>query len=36
MTDRTAPVLAAGAVCWRRRAKSVEVLLVLRPHRRAT
>jgi 8-oxo-dGTP diphosphatase len=27
----TAPVLAAGAVCWRRRAKSVEVLLVLRP-----
>jgi 8-oxo-dGTP diphosphatase len=32
MTDlTTAPVLAAGAVCWRRRAKSYEVLLVLRP-----
>ena len=40
MTDRrgqdavdvlTAPVLAAGAVCWRRRAKSYEVLLVSRP-----
>jgi 8-oxo-dGTP pyrophosphatase MutT (NUDIX family)/phosphohistidine phosphatase SixA len=32
MTDAlTAPVLAAGAVCWRRRAKSYEVLLVLRP-----
>ena len=32
MTDPSAaPVLAAGAVCWRRRAKSVEVLLVLRP-----
>jgi 8-oxo-dGTP pyrophosphatase MutT (NUDIX family) len=32
MTDLTiAPVLAAGAVCWRRRAKSYEVLLVLRP-----
>ncbi|RIX30486.1 NUDIX hydrolase [Amnibacterium setariae] len=31
MTDAgAAPVLAAGAVCWRRRAKSVEVLLVLR------
>ena len=29
----TAPVLAAGAVCWRRRAKSVEVLLISRPHR---
>lgn len=27
------PVLAAGAVCWRRRAKSFEVLLVSRPHR---
>ncbi len=26
-----APVLAAGAVCWRRRAKSVEVLLISRP-----
>lgn len=25
-----APVLAAGAVCWRRRAKSVEVLLIAR------
>jgi 8-oxo-dGTP pyrophosphatase MutT (NUDIX family)/phosphohistidine phosphatase SixA len=34
MTDvTTAPVLAAGAVCWRRRAKSFEVLLVSRPHR---
>jgi 8-oxo-(d)GTP phosphatase len=34
MTDvLTAPVLAAGAVCWRRRAKSYEVLLVSRPHR---
>lgn len=34
MTDPTAaPVLAAGAVCWRRRAKSFEVLLVSRPHR---
>lgn len=34
MTDPvTAPVLAAGAVCWRRRAKSVEVLLISRPHR---
>ncbi|MGT2426130.1 NUDIX hydrolase [Amnibacterium kyonggiense] len=34
MTDvQTAPVLAAGAVCWRRRAKSYEVLLVSRPHR---
>jgi 8-oxo-dGTP diphosphatase len=34
MTDSlTAPVLAAGAVCWRRRAKSFEVLLVSRPHR---
>ena len=34
MTDAgTAPVLAAGAVCWRRRAKSVEVLLISRPHR---
>lgn len=34
MTDAaTAPVLAAGAVCWRRRAKSFEVLLVVRPHR---
>lgn len=32
MTDlATAPVLAAGAVCWRRRAKSYEVLLVQRP-----
>ncbi|WP_375406100.1 NUDIX domain-containing protein [uncultured Amnibacterium sp.] len=32
MTDlTTAPVLAAGAVCWRRRAKSYEVLLVQRP-----
>jgi 8-oxo-dGTP pyrophosphatase MutT (NUDIX family)/phosphohistidine phosphatase SixA len=32
MTDATvAPVLAAGAVCWRRRAKSVEVLLISRP-----
>lgn len=32
MTDLTAaPVLAAGAVCWRRRAKSYEVLLVQRP-----
>lgn len=32
MTDpTTAPVLAAGAVCWRRRAKSYEVLLVHRP-----
>jgi phosphohistidine phosphatase SixA/8-oxo-dGTP pyrophosphatase MutT (NUDIX family) len=32
MTDATAaPVLAAGAVCWRRRAKSYDVLLVLRP-----
>jgi 8-oxo-(d)GTP phosphatase len=29
----TAPVLAAGAVCWRRRASSVEVLIVSRPHR---
>jgi 8-oxo-dGTP diphosphatase len=29
--DLTAPVLAAGAVCWRRRAKSVEVLLISRP-----
>ncbi|WP_375390187.1 NUDIX domain-containing protein, partial [uncultured Amnibacterium sp.] len=29
----TAPVLAAGAVCWRRRAKSVEVLIVHRPMR---
>lgn len=28
-----APVLAAGAVCWRRRAKSVEVLIVHRPAR---
>lgn len=34
MTDATAaPVLAAGAVCWRRRAKSFEVLLILRPLR---
>ena len=34
MTDlTTAPVLAAGAVCWRRRAKSFEVLLVFRPRR---
>jgi 8-oxo-(d)GTP phosphatase len=34
MTDAsTAPVLAAGAVCWRRRAKSVEVLIVHRPSR---
>ena len=34
MTDpATAPVLAAGAVCWRRRAKSYEVLVVSRPHR---
>ena len=34
MTDPTAaPVLAAGAVCWRRRAKSVEVLVVHRPRR---
>lgn len=34
MTDvTTAPVLAAGAVCWRRRAKSYEVLLISRPHR---
>jgi phosphohistidine phosphatase SixA/8-oxo-dGTP pyrophosphatase MutT (NUDIX family) len=34
MTDpTTAPVLAAGAVCWRRRAKSFEVLLVFRPQR---
>jgi 8-oxo-dGTP diphosphatase len=32
MTDAsTTPVLAAGAVCWRRRAKSVEVLLISRP-----
>ncbi|MGN6743012.1 MAG: NUDIX hydrolase [Amnibacterium sp.] len=32
MTDSTtAPVLAAGAVCWRRRAKSYEVLLISRP-----
>jgi 8-oxo-dGTP diphosphatase len=31
MTDAAAPVLAAGAVCWRRRAKSVEVLLISRP-----
>jgi 8-oxo-dGTP diphosphatase len=27
----TAPVLAAGAVCWRRRAKSYEILLISRP-----
>ncbi|MGN6446160.1 NUDIX hydrolase [Amnibacterium sp.] len=34
MTDATtAPVLAAGAVCWRRRAKSYEVLLIDRPAR---
>ncbi|GAA2751937.1 NUDIX hydrolase [Amnibacterium kyonggiense] len=34
MTDvLTAPVLAAGAVCWRRRAKSFEILLISRPHR---
>jgi 8-oxo-dGTP diphosphatase len=26
-----APVLAAGAVCWRRRQKSVEILLISRP-----
>ena len=32
MTDvQAVPVLAAGAVCWRRRAKSYEVLLVSRP-----
>jgi 8-oxo-(d)GTP phosphatase len=32
MTDGgAAPVLAAGAVCWRRRAKSYEVLLISRP-----
>lgn len=32
MTDlAVAPVLAAGAVCWRRRAKSYEVLLISRP-----
>ncbi|MFD1721379.1 NUDIX hydrolase [Amnibacterium endophyticum] len=31
MTDVDGPVLAAGAVCWRRRAKSVEVLLISRP-----
>ena len=32
MTDATtAPVLAAGAVCWRRRAQTVEVLLISRP-----
>jgi len=32
MTDAAvAPVLAAGAVCWRRRAKSIEVLLISRP-----
>ena len=32
MTDAaTLPVLAAGAVCWRRRASSVEVLLISRP-----
>lgn len=31
MTDvTTGPVLAAGAVCWRRRAKGYEVLLVIR------
>lgn len=34
MTDATtAPVLAAGAVCWRRRQKGVEVLIVHREQR---
>lgn len=34
MTDAAAaPVLAAGAVCWRRRQKTIEVLLVNRPLR---
>jgi 8-oxo-(d)GTP phosphatase len=34
MTDGTAaPVLAAGAVCWRRRSKRYEVLLISRPSR---